>query len=293
MITSSGNLTTIDYYNLGNYIQKEKVKGRSNGWIAYLYEYVTLREQIFEYKNFPLPLTTEILENALMFRSNLCFAKISGINDIVLCNYVLEDNLNIYGKPSYVNLVDFIGNTLEEHVNFSYIVVVRDNYLDIPPFLELDYRINKLLKIENSMENTLFYNDIPALFFAPKEMVSMIEQIFKATDMQKRLVVSDNTSLDIKKFDIKTTLSMQELIDTYDHQKNLLCSHMGIETQIFKKERTNEKEINSNNDLCKSRLEQMFNIRKDFVNELNKMFNLNVTINKIQKETEVSEDGKV
>ncbi len=294
MNSGTPKINVLDFYNLSSYISKEKIKQEGNIWLSYLKDVLSIRLDFFIYENLPELLTTQILETALMFRTNLCFAKIEYINQIVLCNYVVNSDMNIYGKPNKVNLISFNGKTLQENVNYNDIVLVLDNKLDIPPFISLDEKIRRLVKIVNSFNNALFYNDIPAIFTAPKEMVTMIEKIFKATELQKKIVVADNSTFEVKKFDIKQNLKLSELIDYYNFVKNEMYNAMGIQTQIFKKERTNQEEISSNNDLCNAVYQSMLENRQEFIKNVNDKFELNIKLKEnIYQESEVKQDGEI
>lgn len=241
-----------DFINASETMKRSLIKG-DLGEFRYIKDIINTRIGMFTYENLPDSLTSQIIETALMFRTNLCFYKCEGMDELVLCNYVSASDFNYYMKPNKVNLITFNGVTIANNVDFKDIVLVRDNTLDIIPFICISEYIQKIMELEEDLMQVTNNATLPLAIVGSKKQANQLNAIADSLDSRtkkkKRFIIGDDTLVgEVKGFPINVPISPLDIYDLKSKYKNECMSSLGIYAVDSKRERIVTQELVNQND---------------------------------------------
>ncbi len=239
-----------DFMNLNEATKRELVKG-GLPWLQFRYvkDFINTKVGMFEYEgNLPDKLTSQIIETAIMFKNHLCFYRCPGIG-IVLGSYVPSSTYNYYWKPDRVDILALNGVTLAENVPFEDIVLVRDNSMDIPPFLVITEYIQKISEIEDKLFKVLNLASLPAVLTGNKKQANALRATAKNLGYKNPFIVADDNVVDsVKSFDIDLKINPIDVYVIKRKYMNECLSSIGIYAPEEKGERLLVDEIAAQND---------------------------------------------
>lgn len=270
-----------DYKNLNSTLRKALLKtGLPNMEYIYLYNVVNTRISMFDYPNLyeKVPgLTPEILETALMFTNHLCFYYIDGLQRWELCQYIYGNEYSDYLKPKSVDLIALNGKPLAYRIPYDDIILVRDNRMDLIPFIMVYQYIQKIQHIEDDMFKMLDVNCLPLVIVGDKKMIGSLKQTAMALGNKNPYFIADPTIVnDVKSFNINTNTDYSSIYDLKLKYRNELVSSLGIYSVDQKRERMVTTEINSQNDYTDFCYQAAKLERERFIKELNEKSGLGI-----------------
>lgn len=298
-----------DFMNLNEAFKRNMIKGGMS-WLQFRYikDFVNTKIGMFEYEgNLPDKLTSQIIETALMFKSHLCFYKCPGIG-VLLGSYVPASTYNYYWKPNRVNVLALNGETVATDVPFEDIVLVRDNKMDIMPFLVIQEYVEKINDIDDKLFKVLNLASLPAVMTGNKKQANALKQTAQKLGYKDSFIVADESVVDsVKTFDIQLRITPFDIYTVKRKYMNECLSSLGIYAPEEKGERLLVDEIAAQNDYTDFIYTEAVNERKRFIKECNERFGTNIrlketyTINfnqtvseqrKIAEATDVKKEGK-
>ena len=208
-----------------------------------------------------------------------------------------RENLNIYGEPTKLSLTGF-----NEHrtVMMDECVRIMNNDLALPTQENILYYARRMAEIDDIIMQNLRQQRVPYLFatdennsFSMKALYDRIYQGEPAIFVDKEMLNGQPENIMV----IPTTAPY--LVDKLQIQKQEmereLLTFLGINNTLEKKERLIVDETNSNNQFIKMASDIGFKQRQLACEQMNEMFNLNVTVRETQDEfeMEVTDDGKL
>ena len=261
-----------DFMNLNHAVSKALVNGRLPYEIHYVKDIMSTSMSMFKVKNIErIPnLTSQIFEMALMFNFNLCTYKHPALGWI-LCRYIYGSNFNEYLRPDYVNLVALNGMSIAENVPFKDIVLVRDNSMDIIPFICINEYLAKIHRVEETVFKTLAIASLPIALVANKKMANQLKQVAKNLGNSDPFITGDDSLLDIVKgFNIDVPVSPLDIYELKQKYRNECLSSLGIYSVEEKRERIVTQELVNQNDFTDFVYQDRKMERKRWVDEMNK-----------------------
>lgn len=265
------------YYNFMNMesaVQQCLIKGRLPYDIRYLKDIVSTRVSMFKYKNIEKikGLTSEILEIALMFSSHLCFYNSVALGGWILCRYTVGSEYSYYLKPTKVNLIAFNGESIATEVPYKDIILVKDNSMDIIPFICVHEYIMYIKKIENSLLKVLDVASLPLALVGTKKMASQLKSIANKLGNSDPYIVGDDTLIDtVKGFGINVPVNPLDIYELKSKYRNECFSSLGIYSVDEKRERIVTQELVNQNDYTDFVYQDAKIQRQYFVDMLNKI----------------------
>lgn len=260
------------YANLGSITKQEMIK-QGYPWFTWRYikDLVDVKVSLFTYDNLPdEDLTSEILETALMFNNRLCFYFVSGLQTWKLCKFIPDGAFNDYYKPEYVNIISLQGNhTYGTHVPYKDIILVKDNTMDIIPFLVMNEYITKIVNIENTIEKVLTLCSLPLGLVGSKKQANALKQVARQMGTKDPFIVGDDMIGDIKSFAINVPVKPAEVYELRHKYINEARASIGIYSVDEKRERIVTQELLNLNDFSDTTYQEMVNERQRFIKELN------------------------
>lgn len=279
----TNGISIYDYNNLSSYLKRLSIEGQID--FRYMHDIVNTKISMFEYKGLPEDITSEILETALCFNNNLCFYN-SPTMGVVLCRWLPLGEYSIYWKPKKVQLIALNGLSIANEVPYSDIVLVKDNKMDIIPFIFINEYISKMVEMENTLIKNVQLLKLPAVFTGNKQMVSTFNSLMKKVLDIDAFALTDKTVIEeFKQFNIEFPVSPEEILSLYKNYKNMCLESIGIygiETQ--KRERLLVKEVQSQTEYIDFMYQMCLNERMRFINECNSKFNTNINIIEVYKQ---------
>ena len=260
-----------DFMNLNHAVSKALVNGKLPYEIHYIKDIMSTKISMFKYKNIErIPnLTSQILEMALMFNFNLCFYKHPALG-WVLCRYVVGSTFNEYWRPYYVNLIAFNGQSLGTNVPYKDLVLVRDNSMDIIPFICINEYITKIHKVEETVFKTLAIASLPIALVANKKMANQLKAVAQNLGNSNPFITGDDSLLDVVKgFNIDVPVSPLDIYELKQKYRNECLSSLGIYSVEEKRERIVTQELVNQNDYTDFVYEDAKMERERMIREMN------------------------
>lgn len=219
--------------------------------LKYFKNIAELAMEQFYYKNTYTPdLTSQIIEQALFFRWNNCFYKLP-TDEIVLCSYVPNSQFDRYFKPNKVDLLYFNGVQIARGIPYEDIIPIRDNNLDIPPYIIIMKYVKQLAVVDKSLDVNLINLRIPFVFYGDKKQQATLNKIYSEIDDFKPLLLLDKDLMSNIKMDSLTQANIKSPMEIYsliNEIKRNALETLGIYSVTGKKERLISVEAESQND---------------------------------------------
>lgn len=272
--------TYYNFVNMHTYMKQCMLSEWNWEYITYVRDFMDIKASMFYYDNLPDGLTNQILETALLLYNNLCLYKPKGLGKVVLGYYTWNGQVDMYLKPTRVNIMAFNGNQIAGDVPFEDIVLVRDNVCDIIPFLTMNTWISKLFDVDKTIEIALKWIRFPKIFEGTKEESATIKKVIqKAYSYEPIVITRKGFAQDtFPDHDIKLPVTLMELYDLREKYRGLLLASMGIYNVTEKRERDVAAVTAVNVDYQNFTYQELYSERKRFVQECNKKFGTNITL---------------
>lgn len=260
-----------DYMNLNHAVSKALVDGKLPYEIHYVKDIMSTSVSMFKYKNIErIPnLTSQIVEIALMFGNFLCFYKIPALG-WTLCRYVTGSVWNEYLRPDTVNLIALNGKPLAYNVPYKDLILVRDNSMDVIPFICINEYLAKIHKVEQTVFKTLAIASLPIALVGNKKMAGQLKQVAKQLGNDNPFISGDDSLIDVVKgFNIDVPVSPLDIYELKQKYRNECLSSMGIYSVEEKRERIVTQELVNQNDYTDFVYQDRKMNRAEWVRKLN------------------------
>ena len=184
-----------DFMNPNQALSRALLKEGLAFELHYIKDIGSTKISMFRYKNIDKikDLTSEILETSLMFTWNLCFYRSIPLGGWILCKFTPSKALNLYMKPTTVNLMYLNGEALADDVPYEDIIVVRDNALNIIPFIPMVEYIRKMQRIDDSVFKILNVAALPLAFVGNKKVANTLKTTAKKIVDGEPVIVGDDS----------------------------------------------------------------------------------------------------
>lgn len=257
-----------------------------------LNDFINLAINRFSWSNLPYGLTSEQLEYLLIRKGTLAAIEDKHYGILILPCFGLSD-INVYGQPMNYQVMGENGK-YNETFNYDDIVLLKNNPLGVADMPTLEIYAKRIDDLEMTQDVNLFQQATPKIILCDEDSKltakNLIDKIrkFKLCIFAKRTILNNITTSDV--LDTSSPYVIDKLQIQKDNIKSELLTFLGINNNnIQKKERLISDEVNSNNEFTSINLDLMFDLRKKFCDEVNKKFNLNITVEK----REVDEVGEI
>lgn len=262
-------MNTFNYYNLEDYLKKNLVDS-SDEYLRWVKDIINTKVTMFEYDGLPDGLTSEIIETALMFNNFLCFYKSDSLG-LVLCRYRDCGEFDMYWKPMRVDLMTLSGKPIAYNVAYKDIVPIRDNRMDIIPFITLNGYINKIIEQEKTLGILVKLVRFPTILTGSKEQMQMLKALLKKNADCDGFVLADKGFKDhMEQFPIQLPCKLSEAYEIMEKYKAMALASIGIYSVDEKRERIVTSEVQANNDYVDFVYQGMVNERRNALEEVNK-----------------------
>lgn len=272
------NYALYNFYNLQEYCNMLGINYDAT-YFKWLKDIINTKVSMFKYKNLPGSLTSQIMETSLLFRNYLCFYYDKRLQEVVLCCYRFGGDYDLYYKPVTVDLLTISGRPLAVGVPYEDIIPVRDNDMDIIPFLTLNAWIGKVIDAEKTLDILVRLVRFPLVISGSKEQATMLKKLLEKNLNYEGIVIGDKTLGDaLQQNDIKLPTTLEEMYSIMEKYRNMALASMGIYGVDNKRERLIANEVQSNNDYVDFVYQGMLNQRQEFVRLANEKWGLSIEL---------------
>lgn len=272
--------TYYNFVNMHTYMKEQMLTGWTWEYITYFRDFLDIKASMFYYDNLPEGLTTQILETALLLYNNLCLYKPKGLNKVVLGYYTWNGQVDMYLKPTRVNIMTFNGKQVAYDVPFEEIVLVRDNVCDIIPFLTMNSWIEKMYECDKTIQIALKWIRFPKIFEGSKEESNTIKKVIEKAYNYEPIVITRKGFVQdtFPDHDIKLPVTLMELYDLREKYRGLALASIGIYNVTEKRERDVAAVTAVNVDYQNFVYQEAYSERMRFVRECNEKFGTNIKL---------------
>lgn len=266
-----------NYYNLEDYLRKNLIDP-NEAYLRWVKDIINTKVSMFEYKNLPDGLTSEIIENALMFNNFLCFYHSESLG-LILCRYRTGSEFDLYWKPTYVQLMTLSGKTIANHVPYKDIIPFRDNRMDIIPFITLNGYIQKIIEQEKTLNILVKLVRFPTILTGSKEQIQMLRNLLKKNADCDGFTIADKGFKDhMEQFPINLPCKLIEAYELMDKYKEMALGSIGIYSVDEKRERIVTEEVKATNDFVDFIYNGMVQERENAIKKANEKWGYNIII---------------
>lgn len=266
-----------NYYNLEDYLRKNLIDP-NEAYLRWVKDIINTKVSMFEYKNLPDGLTSEIIENALMFNNFLCFYHSESLG-LILCRYRTGSEFDLYWKPTYVELMTLSGKTIATHVPYKDIIPLRDNRMDIIPFITLNGYIQKIIEQEKTLNILVKLVRFPTILTGSKEQIQMLRNLLKKNADCDGFTIADKGFKDhMEQFPINLPCKLIEAYELMDKYKEMALGSIGIYSVNEKRERIVTDEVKATNDFVDFIYNGMVQERENAIKKVNEKWGYNITL---------------
>lgn len=276
-------MTNTNVYNFQNIHHYFKEIGIDNAdYFRWVKDIMGTATNMFQYTGLPGKLTSQILEQALLFRNYLCFYKSVELDEVVLCTYRYGGKYDLYWKPIEVDLFTLSGQPLKTNVPYDDIVLIRDNILDIIPFITIQSWIEKIIEMEKTLGILVKLIRFPTVLTGDKTEVATLKQMLKKNIDCEGFVIASKGVVDrLQQNDIRLPCTVDQMFGLIDKYKNLALGSIGIYGVEEKRERIVTQEITARNDMVDFIYTERVEQRKEAIEEVNRRWGLNIELKEI------------
>ena len=274
------NMDIYYFYNISDAVAQSCIKGMPFTF-RYFKDIIGTNIKMFDYEDLPDDLTQRIIETALTFNNFLCLYKSVALDKIILCKWLPQGEFDYYLNPTNVNLIALNGKPIQNNVPFKDIVLVKDNALDIIPFIVLSEYIGMMNNIERTIDKQVDIAKLPAVFTGDKQTVESFKKLITDGLGFKPFAVADKTLTEnsLQNFDIKFPILPMDLLELYKNYRNFSMESMGIYgISSQKRERLLSTEVQSQNDYVDIIYQERVDCRQSWIEEANKKFGTNIKL---------------
>lgn len=239
------------------------------------FKLVSMNEWVWE--GLPDGILPRHIEKLLFSRGMAAFFKAPGMSFMVLeCDP--GGRVNVYGDPTAYRVHGF---NYQKYLDADQCVIIRNNLLALPSEPFVMHYVNKLTEAERTMDVNVKSCKTPVVFACDDKDVLTFKRIFSQVDGNVPAIFADrNLNLDsITAYQTGVKFLCNELMDYKRSVESDLLTFLGQNnTPVDKKERLITDEAEANNQLIDSFAELQLEARQKACEEINEMFELNVSV---------------
>ena len=273
-----GEAQYYNYMNLESYFNKMGICYDAD-YLRWVKDIINTKVTMFGYKlDDKYELTSEIIERALMFNNFLCAADVPGLG-FGIYRWRCGSKFNRYWKPEKVGLMTLTGKNVAWDYPYDKIVLLRDNPLDIIPFLTLNGWITKIMEKEKTIDDIFNWISLPMILAGDKDQATTLKNLMKKSLTREPFVIGAKGFKDhLEAFDIKLPVELAEVYDIMKKYRGMTLASMGIYEVDEKRERIVTSEIQAQNDYTDMVYTGMYNERKRFIEECERKFGVKIEL---------------
>lgn len=258
----------------------------------YIRQFVNLALSRFVWKGMPKEIDRRFMEATLLSKGSVAFYKTDG-GLYMATDYINKgSHFTPYGLPTKIEgktgtgIMSVFGSTMGTgtfHPTDDKFVLGFDNMVRRPLYDTLDIHARQLAMITITIMNNLKHQWRPYVLVANgnPQVRGTLNALMDVMSHQEESLVLDMDPDEIKTIDTHVEYMVNDLLDSFATIYQKALSELGITSQIIKPERMIAQEVTLSRMEDDVKLESSLMARRQFAEEINEMFGLNVEVNPV------------
>lgn len=262
-------------------MQKKLINSQLNNYqtyLMYLRQCRTLAENVFKFDNLPEYVDVAFINKALVDRGSIAWFK-DDVLGVIALPWVRQGNLDVYGRPTTIRVQG--RNGYSRTLKSDEYVIMYDNYGKYPLILDICQYSERFAQISRTIDINVSQQKTPRFWKTTEEKEKSIKDLLNNVDGMESAIL---TYKDINLDDTECALNPAPYVtDKLDDHKNMLWSEflrlVGISNlTMMKKERNISDEIQAMQGGTIASRFSRFEPRKKAIDEINKKWDLNISV---------------
>lgn len=254
--------------------------GNFKTYEMYKRQFLTLAENVFEFKNLPKFIDTAYMNKQLLRNGGIAFFKDENISDEPLClPYTNEGKLDVYGRPQKIQVISRNGYT--RVLNQDEFVIMYDNNGRYPLWLDILQYSERMAQATRTIDINIAQQKTPRFWKTKTGKEKSVKDMINNVDGYENVVITYN---DIDLDDTTVVLEPAPYVaDKVDLAKDKIYNEflrlIGIANLSYqKKERNISDEIQAMQGGTIASRYSRFEPRKKAIDEINKKWGTNIEV---------------
>jgi len=233
----------------------------------------------FKWVNLPETINERFLELSLFDYGKVGFFKDDNIGFLAL-KATLAGELDVYYEPTSIHMYGGTGYQKTRRNHKSCVIIYNNKIRDTPHFRILDYA-KRIYNLEQTIDINVHAQKTPVTLQTTKRNEITIKNIYKQYKGNAPVILTDEKlgSEPIRVLKTDAPFVADKLQEQKRKLWNECLSYIGIENNYSEKnERLTENEVVISNGLAIANRNSKLNTRQYAINEINKIFDLEVSI---------------
>jgi len=251
----------------------------------YFYRLMLIARSLFKWNNLPNGINEKWIERYLFSEGSCVFYK-DPIIGYMVAKIGNTGPLNYYDEPTTIrpyatNYLYENKNTDDQLMNGEDCVIIRNNADCIPTFPMIQLYSADLTNIKRTIDTNIEGQKMPIIIKCTDKQKLSLKQAIKQKQDNEPVIYGDknlNTE-DINVLKTDTPIVFDKLQTQKTNVLNECLTFLGINNaNTDKRERLVTNEVDSNNEMIQINSDVMLETRKQACKEINKMFGLNISV---------------
>lgn len=251
----------------------------------YFYRLMLIARSLFKWNNLPNGINEKWIERYLFSEGSCVFYK-DPIIGFMVAKIGNTGALNYYDEPTTIrpyatNYLYENKNTDDQLMNGEDCVIIRNNADCIPTFPMIQLYSADLTNIKRTIDTNIEGQKMPIIIKCTDKQKLSLKQAIKQKQDNEPVIYGDknlNTE-DINVLKTDTPIVFDKLQVQKTNVLNECLTFLGINNaNTDKRERLVTNEVDSNNEMIQINSDVMLETRKQACKEINKMFGLNISV---------------
>lgn len=246
----------------------------------YFYRLMLIAKSLFKWNNLPNGINEKWIERFLFAEGNCIFYK-DKTYGFMVTRFTDRGRYNFYDEPTFVQPyatdlyeIPMLENTID-------CVIIRNNDDSLPTFPTIQMYSAMLTNIQRTIDTNIEAQKMPQIVKCTDKQKLSLKQAMKQKQDNEPVIYADKSIDDAKVEVLKTDTPI--VFPQLQVQKmnvwNECMTFLGINNaNINKKERLITNEVNANDQLIQVNEDVMLKSRQQACKEINKMFGLNISV---------------
>ena len=258
----------------------ESLLKNNQTYMMYLGRLTELAVSMFEWRNLPETIDPRYLELHLFDKGAVVYFRDEEIGDLCL-DVATQGRLNVYGYPVRRRAYSSYNN-YQKQLTDSDSVIIYNNYLRTNSVMQMKLYANRLYQLDRIIDVNVRAQKTPVLIQSDEKQRLTMLNLYKEYDGDSPVIFGDK-NLDVKGLKVLNTNApyVSDKLYTLKTQIwNEALTYLGISNVNYqKKERMITDEVTRNQGGTIASRYSRLQMRREAVNEINKMFGTSIEVN--------------
>lgn len=275
-------------------ISMKSIAKQLNDWTYtdYYYRLTLIARSVFKWHNLPNGINEKWIEKYLFNEGNCLFYK-DPLNGFMVAKCTQSGNLNYYDEATKLTPygTNYMGNPLQ---NYEDCVLIQNNDLMLSTSPTIQLFAYRLAEIQRTIDVNISAQKTPVVVLCGEKQKLSIKRAMQQVSDNEIAIYGDKT-LDvdgIKALKIDAPVVFDKLYTQKQNVWNECMTFLGINnnSQEAKRERLVVNEVEANNEQIEASAEVFLKSRQDACERINKLFDLDISVEMRQMETPTLEE---